>query len=75
MPLNPGLAPGLKGARNKYLKLFEAIRYIYIYIYICNELIEETAWHKMLIFACGSLLAMAPLSSELRAKCRLIMEL
>ena len=24
--------------------------YIYIYIYICNELIEETARHRKLIF-------------------------
>ena len=24
--------------------------YIYIYIYICNELIEETAGHRKLIF-------------------------
>ena len=46
--------------------------YIYIYVYICNELIEETARHKKLILACGSLLAMAPLSSELRPKCRLM---
>ena len=41
---------------------------VYIYLSICNELIEETAnWHRIL--------AMAPLSSELRRKCRLIMEL
>ena len=62
----------------------EARLYIYIYtninrvlivgcmyiVYLCNELIEETAWRKKLIFGmCGSLLAMAPLSSELRRKC------
>ena len=52
-----------------------ALVYIYISIYICNELIEETARRRKLIFACGSLLAMAPVSSELRRKCRLIMEL
>ena len=49
--------------------------YIYIYIYICNELIEETAGRRKLIFPYGSILTMAPVSSEFRAKCRLIMEL
>ena len=49
--------------------------YVRIYIYICYELIGETARPRKLIFACGSLLAMAPVSSELRAKYRLIMEL
>ena len=44
-------------------------------MYICNELIEETARHKKLILACGSILAMVPLSSDLREKWRLIMEL
>ena len=39
------------------------------------EFIEETARHRKLILACGSILAMAPLSSELRRKCQLIMEL
>ena len=42
-------------------------------VYLCNELIEETAWHRKLILAC--LLAMAPLSSDLIRKCRFIMEL
>ena len=42
---------------------------------ICNELIEETARRRKLILACGSLLAMAPLSSELRRKYQIIMEL
>ena len=36
---------------------------------MCNELIEET------FLACGSHSSMAPVSSELRRKCRLIMEL
>ena len=49
--------------------------YVYIYIYLCNELIEETAGHRKLIFGMWSILPMAPVSSELRAKCRLIMEL
>ena len=40
-----------------------------------NELIEETAKHRRLILACGSLLAMAPLSSDLKRNCLLIMEL
>ena len=38
-------------------------------------MIVETARHRKLILACGSLLAMAPLSSDLRPKCRLVMEL
>ena len=42
---------------------------------MCNELIEETAGHRKLILACESFSAMAPVSSELRRKCRLIMEL
>ena len=37
-----------------------------IQVYICNELIEETARHK---------LVMAPLGFELRRKHRLILEL
>ena len=49
--------------------------YIYIYIYTCNELIEEASSRRKLIFGMWGLLAMAPLSSELRRKCRLIMEL
>ena len=39
--------------------------YIQVRIYISNELIEETARHRKLILACGSLLAMDPLSSDL----------
>ena len=38
--------------------------YVCIHIYLCNELIEE------LQATCGSLLVMAPLSSDLRRKCR-----
>ena len=46
-----------------------------VYIYICNELIEETAGRRKLIFGMWEFLAMAPVSSVLRPKCRLIMEL
>ena len=38
---------------------------VYIFIYICNEFIEEIARNRKLISACGNLLALAPLSSEL----------
>ena len=33
---------------------------------MCNGLIEETARHRKLIFACWSILTMNPLSCELR---------
>ena len=46
-----------------------------MYIYIRNELIEETARHRKLILESSSLLAMAPVSSELRRKRRFIMGL
>ena len=38
-------------------------------LYICNELIEETAGRRKLIFGMWEFLAIAPVSSELRRKC------
>ena len=37
--------------------------YLSIYLSIFTELIEQTARRRKLILACGSLLAMAPVSS------------
>ena len=62
---------------NTFVRVVYIYIYIYIYIltitktrliYICNELIEETARRRKLILACGSLLAMALVCSELRRK-------
>ena len=38
---------------------------VYIYIYICNELIAETARDRKLIFGMWGFLSIAPVSSEL----------
>ena len=44
-------------------------------IYICNELIEETAGRRRLIFGMWESFGYGSSISEIRAKCRLIMEL
>ena len=47
---------------------------MYIYVYLCNELIEETARRRKLIFGMWGSFGYGSSSSELRAKCRLIMD-
>ena len=55
--------------------MFVYVYIVYKYIYICNELIEETAGRRKLILGMLESFGYGSTSYELRAKCRLIMEL